>query len=177
METLRRAALYASADAEVATVSTQFGDRLVRHRSPVAPTISRCRLRLSDRDYRQIAELDTGINDSAGAPRAARAIGSTDGYALIKKTLDSLDGPAMEFAAALMTGRRRWRVPRPCAAAARCRTDVLLARNLGHLHNRLRRLRARAPEDKRFHHPLWRSDSAPTAGDENASIARAAPTS
>jgi hypothetical protein len=71
---------------------------------------------------------------SAGALR--RTIGSTDGYALIKKTLGQpTTDPAVEFAAALMTGRRddvafRVHAERARAGASR---DALLARNIGHL--------------------------------------------
>lgn len=140
METLRRAALYASADAEVATrLYGRFGDRLRASQKPGGRPDD---LALFDfayltETYRQIAELDTGINEFRGrAPALRRAIGNTDGYALIKKTLGQAStDPAVEFAAALMTGRRNDGAFRVHAQRARAGAgkDVLLARNLGHL--------------------------------------------
>ena len=140
METLRLAALYASADAEVAArLYGRFGDRLRASQKPGGRPDD---LALFDfayltETYRQIAELDRGVNEFRGrAPALRKVIGSTDGYALIKKTLGQpTTDPAMEFAAALMMGRRndgayRVHVERARAGASR---DSLLARNIGHV--------------------------------------------
>lgn len=140
METLRRAALYASADAEVATrLYGRLGDRLRASQKPGGRPDD---LALFDfayltETYRQVAELDNGINEFRGrAPALRRAIGNTDGYALIKKTLGQAStDPAIEFAAALMTGRRDNGASRVHAERARAgaNRDALLARNLSHL--------------------------------------------
>jgi hypothetical protein len=140
METLRRAALYASVDGELAgRLYGRMGDRLRASQKPGGRPDD---LALFDfayltETYRQIAELDNGINEFRGrGPALRRTIGSADGYALIKKTLGqpSTD-PAVEFAAALMTGRRDngaflVHAERARAGAGR---DALLARNLSHL--------------------------------------------
>ena len=140
METLRRAALYASVDGELAgRLYGRLGDRL---RASQRPDGRPDDLALFDfayltETYRQIAELDRGINEFRGrGPALRKVIGNTDGYALIKKTLGrpSTD-PAVEFAAALMTGRRDDGAFRVHAERARAGAgkDALLARNLGHL--------------------------------------------
>ena len=140
METLRRAALYASADGEVAhRLYAKLGERLRASQKPGGRPDD---LALFDfgyltETYRQIAELDRGMSEFRGrGPALREAIGSADGYSMIKKTLGqpSTD-PAMEFAAALMTGRRddgayRAHAERARAGASR---DALLARNIGHL--------------------------------------------
>ena len=140
METLRRAALYASADGEIAArLYAKLGDRLQASQKPGGRPDD---LALFDfayltETYRQIAELDRGVNEFRGrAPALRKVIGSTDGYALIKKTLGQpTTDPAMEFAAALMMGRRndgayRVHVERARAGASR---DFLLARNIDHV--------------------------------------------
>lgn len=137
METLRRAALYASANAEVATrLYGKLGDRVSASQKAGGRPDD---LALFDfayltETYRQIAELDRGVNEFRGrAPALRRAIGSTDGYALIKKALGQPGtNPAMEFAAALMTGRSDEGAYRVHAERARAGagTDALLARNL-----------------------------------------------
>jgi hypothetical protein len=140
METLRRAALYASADGEVAArLYGKLGDRL---RASQKPGGRPDELALFDfgyltETYRQIAELDRGVSEFRGrAPALRKVIGSTDGYALIKKTLGQpTTDPALEFAAALMTGRHddgafRVHADRARAGAGR---DALLARNINHL--------------------------------------------
>jgi hypothetical protein len=140
METLRRAALYASADAEVATrLYGRFGDRLrASQKAGGRPDdLALFDFAYLTETYRQIAELDNGINEFRGrAPALRRTIGSTDGYALIKKTLGQAStDPAMEFAAALMTARRDDGAFRVHAQRARAGAgkDALLARNLGHV--------------------------------------------
>jgi hypothetical protein len=140
METLRRAALYASADGEIAArLYARLGERLQSSQKPGGRPDD---LALFDfayltETYRQISELDRGVSEFRGRGTALRkAIGSADGYALIKKTLGQpTTDPAMEFAAALMTGRRDEGAYRAHAERARAGAgkDALLARNLGHL--------------------------------------------
>jgi hypothetical protein len=140
METLRRAALYASADGEIAArLYARLGERLQSSRKSGGRPDD---LALFDfgyltETYRQISELDRGTSEFRGrAPALRQLIGSTDGYTLIKKTLGQpTTDPAMEFAAALMTGRRddgafRVHAERARAGASR---DALLARNVNHL--------------------------------------------
>jgi len=140
METLRRAALYASADGEIAArLYGRLGERLRASQKPGGRPDD---LALFDfgyltETYRQIAELDRGMSEFRGRGAALRnVIGKTDGYALIKKTLGQpTSDPAMEFAAALMTGRRddsafRVHAERARAGASR---DTLLARNLNYI--------------------------------------------
>ncbi len=88
--------------------------------------------------YRQIAELDRFMSEFQGrGPALRKIIGTTDGYALVRKVLvgRGTDDPAMEFAAALMRGRRDDGAFRVHAAKARAGAarDALLARNLGHI--------------------------------------------
>ena len=140
METLRRAALYASADGEIAArLYAKLGERLRASQKTGGRPDD---LALFDfgyltETYRQIAELDRGMSEFRGrGPALRKVIGSTDGYTMIKKTLGqpSTD-PAMEFAAALMTGRRddgAYRVHAERARAGASR-DALLARNLNYI--------------------------------------------
>jgi len=140
METLRRAALYASADGEVAArLYARFGERLQASQKPGGRPDD---LALFDfgyltETYRQIAELDRGVSEFRGrAPALRKTIGTTNGYTLIKKALGQpTTDPAMEFAAALMTGRRddgAYRVHADRARAGASR-DALLARNLNYI--------------------------------------------
>ena len=139
METLRRAALYASADAEIAAgLYTTFSQRLLAsQRNGRASDLAKFDFAYLTETYRQIAELDNGKNEFRGrGPALRKLIGATDGYALIKKSLGqpSTD-PAMEFAAALMTGRRDESAFKAHAERARAGAgrDPLLARNLNYV--------------------------------------------
>jgi hypothetical protein len=140
METIRRAALYASADGEIAArLYARLGERLQSSQKPGGRPDD---LALFDfgyltETYRQMAELDRGMSEFRGrAPALRKAIGSADGYALIKKTLGKpTTDPAMELAAALMTGRRddgAYRVHAERARAGASR-DALLARNINYI--------------------------------------------
>ena len=140
METLRRAALYASADGEIAArLYARLGERLQasQKRGGRPDDLALFDFAYLTETYRQIAELDRGMSEFRGrAPALRKAIGSADGYALIKKTLgQATTDPAMEFAAALMTGRRddgAYRVHAERARAGASR-DSLLARNIGYV--------------------------------------------
>ena len=124
METLRRAAIYASADGEVAKPALCEARRTAAsvaqaRRTPRRPRALRLRV-LRPKTYRQIAELDRGMSEFRGrGPALRKAIGSGDGYALIKKTFGKpTTDPAVEFAAALMIGRRdNPSITDPCRAS------------------------------------------------------------
>lgn len=139
METLRRAALYASADGEIASrLYARFGERLrASQKAGRADDLAVFDFAYLTETYRQIAELDRGVSEFRGrAPALRTLIAGTDGYALIKKTLGQRTAdPAMEFAAALMTGRRDDVAYRVHAAKARAgaQSDALLARNINHI--------------------------------------------
>jgi hypothetical protein len=139
METLRRAALYASADGETAArLYARFAERLkASERKGQPDALAIFDLAYLTETYRQIAELDRGVSEFRGrAPALRKVIGETDGYALVTKSLRlRADDPAMEFAAALMRGRRddaayRMHAERARAGASR---DGLLARNIDHI--------------------------------------------
>jgi len=134
METLRRAALYASTDAQVAkALLGRLTARVEASEAAGHPD----GLALLDAAYvteafREIASL--GGPDFAGrAPGLRAAIGNADGYALISRSVSARpDDPAIQFAAALIAAdknRARYtdHAARARAGAAR---DPLLARNL-----------------------------------------------
>lgn len=139
METLRRAAIYASADAEIAA---SLHSRLeARMRRPDASgrvdALVMFDFAYLTETYRQIADLDRYMSEFHGrGPALRRIIAGIDGYTLVTKSLAlRADDPAMEFAAALMRGRRDDGAFRVHAEKARAgaNRDPLLARNIGHL--------------------------------------------
>ena len=88
METLRRAALYASADGEVAArLLFRLSERLrsserTGNPEPLALFDFACLVET----YRQIADLDRGLSEFRGRSAALRkAVADTDGYALATK--------------------------------------------------------------------------------------------
>ena len=136
METLRRAAIYASREPEVAK---QLLDALKARRSSAGADA----MATFDEGYyvetlRQLADLGArGDREMRPHTPALNAmLAGSDGYALIQKSLAARPGdPAIEFAAALISSHGNMR-----AAAAHARNakagiaqDKLLARNLGHL--------------------------------------------
>lgn len=143
METLRRAALYASRDPNIAKeLFEALGARVGREASASA---SASALATFDAGYfaetlRQIADLGTR-GDREMAPRAPALLAlvqGTDGYALIQKSLRARAGdPAIEFAAALVSvsgSSTRGAAPAHAQKAkAGQAQDTLLARNIGHL--------------------------------------------
>jgi len=139
METLRRAALYASADGETASrLYAKVSERLLSSQKAGRPDVlATFDFAYLTETYRQIADLDPGVSEFRGRAPALRAlIAGTDGNALIKKSLGQrTTDPAMEFAAALMTGRRDDVAYRVHAAKAKAGapSDALLARNINHL--------------------------------------------
>jgi hypothetical protein len=139
METLRRAAIYASADAGIASrLYARFAERLRQSETAGRPDpLALFDFAYLTETYRQIAELDRYMSEFQGrGPALRRLIGSTDGYALMTKVLlQRTDDPAMEFAAALMRGRRDDPAYRAHAEKARAGAsrDALVARNLSHI--------------------------------------------
>lgn len=138
METLRRAAIYASADAGLAARLYSSLERRVRESesSGRPDPLAAFDLAYLTETYRQVAELDRYMSEFQGrGPALRRIIGTADGYAQVRKVLSARpDNPAIEFAAALMRGRRddafRAHAAKAKAGAAR---DALLSRNIGHV--------------------------------------------
>jgi hypothetical protein len=138
METLRRAALYASADGELAArLYSRFETRMRQSEGSARPDpLATFDLAYLTETYRQIAELDRFGSEFHGRGAALLTIvGSTDGYAIVARVLAvRTNDPAMEFAAAMMRGRHddAYRVHAEKARAGASR-DALLARNVDHL--------------------------------------------
>jgi hypothetical protein len=126
METLRRAALYASADAAVAhgLLDTM---RYRAERLQAEPLASFDAGYLIE-TYRQIAPI---------APDLGKIAGDLDGYSLVIHSLDARHGdPAIAFAAALITSGRGAYADHVRMARAGASTDVLLAKNIDHVASR-----------------------------------------
>jgi hypothetical protein len=138
METLRRAAIYASRDAKVAAaLLTTLTDRVHTSNQSKAPDA----LAYFDAAYLIEAFRQIGMFSQADIfrDRAARVRGlveKLDGYALIQKSLVFQPGnPALEFAAALIASDRHRGAYQQHAERARAgaEKDPLLARNLKQL--------------------------------------------
>ncbi len=137
METLRRAALYASANAEIAN---QLLSRLLA-RADASETAGRPdALALLDAAYvaeafREIASL-SGADFVVRAEGARATLGHADGYTLISRSiLVRPDDPAIQFAAALIAAdkNRAQYTDHAVKARAGAARDPLLARNLSHV--------------------------------------------
>jgi hypothetical protein len=137
METLRRAALYASSNAQLAN---QLLSRLLA-RADASETAGRPdALALLDAAYvaeafREIASL-SGADFAARAEGARATLGHADGYALISRSISARpDDPAIQFAAALIAADKNRARYTDHAAKARAGAgrDPLLARNLSHV--------------------------------------------
>jgi hypothetical protein len=137
METLRRAALYASTNAELAN---QLLSRLLA-RADASETAGRPNaMALLDAAYvaeafREIASLQ-GADFAARAEGARATLGHADGYALISRSISARpDDPAIQFAAALIAADKNRARYTDHAAKARAGAgrDPLLARNLSHV--------------------------------------------
>ena len=142
LETLRRAAIYASRDGRVAArlLSTlrERAERADRTGRPDA-------LAYLDAAYltealRQIAQLDPPGEFRGRGAAIRQVIGEADGYALVMRSLAARpDDPSLEFAAALIAAGKNRAEYRAAyeAHAARARAgaerDALLARNIRHV--------------------------------------------
>jgi hypothetical protein len=127
METLRRAALYASANQ--ATARALLNTLLARAKA--STTTADASLAEFDfgyliETYRQLAPI---------APFAATLVKDLDGYGMVRRSLDTRQGdPAMAFAAALITsGDKGLHADHVRMAKAGTSTDMLLARNIDHV--------------------------------------------
>lgn len=139
METLRRAAIYASRDRDVAT---QLLARLTARGRAAEQSARPDPLALLDAAYvieafRQIGMLGRAQGFGDRAPIARAAVGALDGTALMAKSLAARpDDAALEFAAALMAADRNRSAYEAHARKARTgvSSDPLLARNLNHVN-------------------------------------------
>jgi hypothetical protein len=138
METLRRAAIYASADGVVAA---RLLDRFVKRAETPAAGGQADALHLLDAAYIAGAyrEMLLLSRDSAWASRAAglrAALGNTKDAALIARSVAARpDDPGIRFAAALIlsdSDRQAYREHAEKARAGAAR-DPLLARNINHV--------------------------------------------
>jgi hypothetical protein len=138
METLRRAAIYASRDRAVAT---QLLERVTSRARASELSGTPDPLLLLDaayvtEAYRQIAMLGRASGFGERAPVAKAVVGSSVGTPLMAKSLAARPGDAaLEFAAALMAADKDRTAYEAHAKKARTLTssDPLLARNLDHV--------------------------------------------
>lgn len=138
METLRRASLYASRDR---TVASQLLTRLVSRANAAEAKGTPDALALHDAAYvagafHQISMLgrESGFRERAAAAR--EALGNTDAYALIRRSVAARpDDASIQFAAALIaSGSDRTAYLNHAEKARRgVATDALLARNIDHI--------------------------------------------
>lgn len=126
METLRRAALYASANE--ATARTLLDTLLARAKATTKPpesTLAEFDLGYLIETYKQIAPM---------APELGRMAAGLDGYALVTASLAARhDDPAVAFAAALIASGRGAYAEHVRMAKAGTSADMLLARNIDHV--------------------------------------------
>jgi hypothetical protein len=138
METLRRAALYASRDRALAA---QLLTRFVARANAATASGTPDALALLDAAYiagafRQIAQLEHNSGFRERARAARHALGDTDAYALIQRSIAARpDDAAIQFAAALIAADRDRGAYQRHAERARkgVTTDALLARNIDHV--------------------------------------------
>ncbi|MEP6593188.1 MAG: hypothetical protein ABJC51_05820 [Acidobacteriota bacterium] len=144
METLRRAAIYAAGDPQVAKrLFLAFSSRI-----PADDTASPGHaLALFDAGYltetfREINRLASYHSDAfaISADTLAALVKDVDGYALVQKSLALRAGdPSIEFASALIAtstaGRKGPYAQHAAKARAGAATDPLLGRNLGQISN------------------------------------------
>jgi hypothetical protein len=128
METLRRAALYASANER--TARTLLDSLVARAKASTSTQVTLAEFDLGYliETYRQLAPI---------APLAANIVKDLDGYGMVTRSLDSRHGdPAIAFAAALITSGRGAYTDHVRMARAGASTDVLLAKNIEHVGSR-----------------------------------------
>jgi hypothetical protein len=136
METLRRAALYASRDAQVAP---QLLQRLQARAQSGSDPLAMFDAGYLIETYRQIGELgkwrENGVN--AKYDVLAALVKDVDGYAMVQKSLTARSNdPAIEFASALIASsinRKAAYNQHAVKARANAHTDPLVARNIGQI--------------------------------------------
>jgi hypothetical protein len=137
METLRRAALYASTNGQIAN---QLLSRLLARANESETGGRPDAMALLDAAYvaeafREIASL-SGADFTARAEGARATLGRADGYLLISRSISARpDDPAIQFAAALIAAdkNRAHYTDHAAKARAGAARDPLLARNLNHV--------------------------------------------
>ena len=138
METLRRAAIYASRDRAVASRLLAALTDKARGSEQAGRADA---LAFHDAAYitealRQVGMLEQMAEFRDGAPAIRQLVAGTDGYALISKSLAARPGdPSLEFAAALIAADSRREAYQRHASNARAGAsrDALLAKNIGHI--------------------------------------------
>jgi len=125
METLRRAALYASANER--TARGLLDSLLARAKASTDSKTSLAEFDLGYliETYRQLEPI---------APFAGAIVKDIDGYGMVSRSLDARHGdPAIAFAAALITSGRGKYGDHVRMARAGASTDMLLAKNIDHV--------------------------------------------
>jgi hypothetical protein len=139
METIRRAALYASTDAQVATeLFTRLQARASSAKSGGLETFDAGYL---IETFRQISKMKGWERDDRAQTQLTTLqslVDKADGEAMIQQSLAARNGdPAIEFAAALIAGsypaRRADYYKHAQKARAGAAQDALLTKNLGHI--------------------------------------------
>lgn len=131
METLRRAAIYATRDSAVARTLLDTMLARVKTASRGGST-AEAALAKFDAGYL----IETYRQTAYKTPANGDMVASLDGYAMVREALEARqDDPAMEFAAAIITmGPRKPDYPAHAKQArAGISADALLARNIDHL--------------------------------------------
>jgi hypothetical protein len=124
METLRRAALYASADDAIAHGLLDTIRARADHGSPT-DALTRFDAGYLIETYKQLAQM---------APAMGRMTANLDGYALVTASLEARHGdPAIAFAAALITSGSGAYAEHVRMAKSGTGADVLLAKNIDHV--------------------------------------------
>lgn len=124
METLRRAALYASADAAIAHGLLDTIRARADH-SNASDALARFDAGYLIETYKQIAPI---------APALGRMAADLDGYKLVTASLDARHGdPAVAFAAALIASGHGAYADHVRMARAGTGSDLLLAKNIDHV--------------------------------------------
>lgn len=124
METLRRAALYASTDVAVAHGLLDTIRARADH-SGASDALARFDAGYLIETYKQIAPI---------APSLGQMAADLDGYALVTASLEARHGdPAIAFAAALITSGRGAYAEHVRMARAGTSADLLLAKNIDHV--------------------------------------------
>jgi hypothetical protein len=137
METIRRAAIYATLDRRVASaLVARFGER-ARIASGPAQALALLDAALLTETLRQMSKLASLSNFRDRGPVAGEAIGDTDGRVLLAMALAARpDDASFRFAAALIEADRDKGAYKEHARRARAGAaqDALLARNLNHVN-------------------------------------------
>jgi hypothetical protein len=134
METIRRAAIYASADREAA--DALYGMISARARSPKADALAVLDAALLTETFRQLSLMDRSAEHQVRARNARAIVGSSDGRALLARVIAARpDDAAVQFAAALIVADKDRAEYARFAQNARTGAgrDTLLARNLDHV--------------------------------------------